>query len=60
MYNISMPILLEKLSASLQGLSSGVADKLLVEHGPNELLEKKKIPVWLLFFLLRKFIFFNR
>ncbi|MFZ4544962.1 MAG: cation-translocating P-type ATPase [Saprospiraceae bacterium] len=49
MYNISMPILLEKLSASLQGLSSSDADKLLVIHGPNELLEKKKVPVWLLF-----------
>ena len=33
---------IEELGSSLQGISAANAQKLLLEHGPNELTEKKK------------------
>ncbi len=40
---------IEELGSSLQGLSSADADKLLLEHGPNELAEKKKRTLFMMF-----------
>lgn len=49
MYNNSISSLVEKLDSSLQGLSSNDANRLLIDYGPNELEEKKKISAWLMF-----------
>ena len=40
---------IEELGSSHNGLSSTDADKLLLEHGPNELVEKKKRTLFLMF-----------
>jgi len=40
---------IEELGSSLQGISSADADKLLIEHGPNELAETKKRTLFMMF-----------
>ena len=40
---------IEELGSSLQGISVANAQKLLLEHGPNELTEKKRKTVFMMF-----------
>jgi Ca2+-transporting ATPase len=40
--------IIAELGASLQGLSKADAERLLLQHGPNELIEKKKKSVWMM------------
>ncbi|OGW54617.1 MAG: ATPase, partial [Nitrospirae bacterium RBG_19FT_COMBO_55_12] len=40
---------IEELGSSLQGLSAAKAQELLLEHGPNELTEKKKRTLFMMF-----------
>lgn len=49
MYNFTISTILETFKTSKQGLSLAEAQKRLAELGLNELQEKKKMPIWLLF-----------
>ena len=40
---------IEELGSSLQGISAANAQKLLLEHGPNELTEKKRKTLFMMF-----------
>ncbi|MFN0175967.1 MAG: cation-translocating P-type ATPase [Saprospiraceae bacterium] len=42
---------IKKIDSHPDGLSTSQAEERLKAHGPNELLEKKKKPLWLLFLL---------
>ncbi len=48
-YNQDVTTILKELKSSESGLSKAEATKRLQEFGPNELEEKKKVPVWVLF-----------
>ena len=48
-YNQSIAHLLHALKTGAEGLSAAEVQKRLEKHGRNELQEKKKVPVWLLF-----------
>jgi len=48
-YNQPASEILQKFNTSLDGLSSIEAQKRLNQYGQNELQEKKKVPVWMLF-----------
>lgn len=38
------------LNTSKEGLQTVIAEERLIEFGKNELIEKKKIPIWMLLF----------
>jgi Ca2+-transporting ATPase len=40
--------IIAELGTALQGLSTADAERLLLQHGPNELIEKKKKTVWMM------------
>ncbi|HAD11328.1 MAG TPA: ATPase [Saprospirales bacterium] len=46
---LSQKDILQKLQTHPEGLSQAEAKNRMLQHGPNELQEKKKIPVWMLF-----------
>src|SRR5687767_4181122 len=48
-HNLNIEKILELTGSSLQGLASNEADRKLQEIGLNQLIAKKKKPVWLLF-----------
>ncbi len=48
-YNLSIKESIESLDSSDNGLSTGEAENRLNKYGKNELTEKKKKPVWMLF-----------
>ncbi len=48
-YQMPAPEILSELNTSPEGLSAAEAKKRLEQDGPNELQEKKKLPVWMLF-----------
>jgi Ca2+-transporting ATPase len=49
LYNQSVKDILTQLNTSAEGITDSEAQKRLNEYGFNELQEKKKMPVWLLF-----------
>lgn len=48
-YKKSVEETLSQVNSSLKGLSSSKASELLKKYGPNELKEKSKVPIWMLF-----------
>jgi len=48
-YNLDISKVFALTGSSPGGLSSSLVEQRIVEYGLNELLEKKKKPVWLLF-----------
>ncbi|WP_195335927.1 cation-translocating P-type ATPase [Paraclostridium bifermentans] len=48
-YKKSVEETLSQVNSSLKGLSSTKANELLKKYGPNELKEKSKVPIWMLF-----------
>ncbi len=48
-YKKSVEETLSQVNSSLKGLSSSKANELLKKYGPNELKEKSKVPIWMLF-----------
>lgn len=48
-HRLSIDQVIELTDSDINGLSSNTAELRLKENGPNELQEKKKKPVWLLF-----------
>ena len=48
-YKKSVEETLSQVNSSLKGLSSPKASELLKKYGPNELKEKSKVPIWMLF-----------
>jgi len=50
MHTKSISIVLETMESTKDGLTSEQANIRLNRHGKNELIEKKKIPLWIMFF----------
>jgi P-type Ca2+ transporter type 2C len=48
-HQMSIEEVIDKLGSSLQGIAAADAQKLLLEHGPNELIEKKKKTLFMMF-----------
>jgi P-type Ca2+ transporter type 2C len=49
-YSQSIESVFEEFRTSLQGISEAEVQERLVKFGPNQLLEKKRKPTWILFF----------
>lgn len=47
-YSTAIPDVLKNLSSTEEGLSATEAGERLMQNGPNELLQKKKKPAWML------------
>lgn len=48
-HNLSASEVIESLNSGTQGLTREEAEQRLAQYGPNELVEKKKTPPWMLF-----------
>jgi Ca2+-transporting ATPase len=48
-HNLSVSEAIESLNSGIQGLTREEAGRRLAQYGPNELVEKKKTPPWMLF-----------
>jgi P-type Ca2+ transporter type 2C len=49
-YSQNISAVFSHLEATMNGLTDGEVRKREAQYGPNELIEKKKVPAWLLFF----------
>jgi Ca2+-transporting ATPase len=49
-YSQNISSVLSHLEATMDGLTDREVRKRVAQYGPNELIEKKKVPAWLLFF----------